>query len=133
VPASATADVLSLPRSSRVAWRGAVTVVARVARRKPLGAVSALIVLALILVAIFAPVLAPRDPYELNLNERGLPIRMHAPSAAFPLGTDPLGRDVLSRLVYGSRVSLIVGFASVLIGTLLGTVLGLASAYCSRP
>jgi len=98
-------------------------------RRKPLGAVSAVIVLALVLVAILAPLLAPRDPYELNLNERGLPIRMQAPSAAFPLGTDPLGRDVLSRIVYGSRVSLIVGFASVIIGTVLGTVLGLVSGY----
>jgi len=129
IPDSATADVLSLPRSPRVAWRGVFKVMARVARRKPLGAVSALIVLALILVAILAPVLAPRDPYELNLNERGLPIRMQAPSAAFPLGTDPLGRDVLSRIVYGSRVSLIVGFASVLVGSLLGTMLGLISGY----
>ncbi len=85
--------------------------------------------LALVLVAILAPVLAPRDPYAFNLNERGLPIRMQAPSFAFPLGTDPLGRDVLSRIVYGSRVSLIVGFASVVIGTLLGTVLGLVSGY----
>jgi peptide/nickel transport system permease protein len=73
-------------------------------RRKPLGAVSAVIVLGLVVVAILAPVLAPRDPYEFNLNERGLPIRMQAPTAAFPLGTDPLGRDVLSRIVYGSRV-----------------------------
>ncbi|PYM98161.1 MAG: peptide ABC transporter permease [Candidatus Rokuibacteriota bacterium] len=126
---SATADVLALPRSPRLAWRGAWAVVARLARRKPLGAVSALIVLALVLVAILAPVLAPRDPYAFNLNERGLPIRMQAPSVAFPLGTDPLGRDVLSRIVYGSRVSLIVGFASVVIGTLLGTVLGLVSGY----
>src|SRR5262249_5395503 len=129
IPDSATADILSLPCSPRVAWRGAFTVVARLARRKPLGAVSALIVLALILVAILAPVPAPRDPYELNLNARGLPIRMQAPSAAFPLGTDPLGRDVLSRIVYGSRVSLIVGFASVLVGSLLGTILGLISGY----
>src|SRR5438552_9537782 len=73
--------------------------------------------------------LAPRDPYEFNLNERGLPIRMQAPTAAFPLGTDPLGRDVLSRIVYGARVSLIVGLASVIAGTLLGTVLGLVSGY----
>src|SRR5262249_9647611 len=126
IPDSATADVLSLPR---VAWRRAFTVVARLARRQPLGAVSALRVPALILGAIRAPVLAPGDPYELNLNGRGLPIRMQAPSAAFPLGTDPLGRDVLSRIVYGSRVSLIVGFASVLVGSLLGTVLGLVSGY----
>ena len=55
-------------------------------RRKPLGAVSAVIILGLVVVAILAPVLAPRDPYQLNLNERGLPIRMQAPTAAFPSG-----------------------------------------------
>ena len=87
-------------------------------RRKPLGAVSAVIILGL---------RRRRDPgaacwrrgtpTQFNLNERGLPIRMQAPTAAFPLGTDPLGRDVLSRIVYGARVSLIVGFASVIIGT----------------
>jgi peptide/nickel transport system permease protein len=99
------------------------------ARRKPLGAVSAVIILALVIVAIFAPVLAPRDPYALNLNERGLPIRMEPPSVRFPLGTDPLGRDVLSRIVYGARVSLIAGFTSVILGTLVGTTLGLVSGY----
>lgn len=101
----------------------------RLVRRKPLGAVSGAIILGLVVVAVLAPVLAPRDPYAFNLNERGLPIRMQAPSAAFPLGTDPLGRDVLSRIVYGARVSLVVGFASVIIGTLVGTVLGLVSGY----
>jgi ABC-type dipeptide/oligopeptide/nickel transport system permease subunit len=54
---------------------------------------------------------------------------MHPPTTAFPLGTDPLGRDVLSRIIYGSRVSLIVGFASVILGTALGTALGLLSGY----
>jgi ABC-type dipeptide/oligopeptide/nickel transport system permease subunit len=87
------------------------------------------IICGLVAVAIFAPVLAPRDPYAFNLNERGLPIRMQAPDATFLLGTDPLGRDVLSRIVYGARVSLIVGFASVSLGTLLGTLLGLVSGY----
>ena len=76
-----------------------------------------------------APLIAPYDPYKFNLNERGLPIRMQPPSATFPFGTDPLGRDVLSRIVYGSRVSLIVGFASVALGTLFGTLIGLASGY----
>jgi ABC-type dipeptide/oligopeptide/nickel transport system permease subunit len=129
IRASATADVLALLSSPGGVWRGAGTALALLVRRKPLGAVSAVIILALVLVAILAPLLAPRDPYELNLNERGLPVRMQAPSAAFPLGTDPLGRDVLSRIVYGARVSLIVGFASVIIGTMLGTVLGLVSGY----
>src|SRR6185503_8668622 len=81
----------------------------RLVRQKPLGAVSAVVILGLIVVAIMA--------------------RMQAPSTAFPLGTDPLGRDVLSRIVYGARVSLVVGFASVIAGTLLGTALGLASGY----
>ena len=103
--------------------------VARFARRKPLGAVSAVIVCGLVAVAVLAPVLAPRDPYAFNLDDRGLPVRMQAPSATFWLGTDPLGRDVLSRIVYGARVSLIVGFASVLLGTLVGTTLGLVSGY----
>ena len=98
-------------------------------RRQPLGAASAVVILALFAVAVLAPVVAPRDPYVFNLNERGLPIRMQAPTAAFPLGTDPLGRDVLSRIVYGSRVSLVVGFASVLLGTAIGTILGLISGY----
>jgi len=88
-----------------------------------------MIILGLVVVALLAPVLAPRDPFLFNLNERGLPIRMQAPTPAFPLGTDPLGRDVLSRIIYGARISLIVGLASVIIGTLLGTVLGLVSGY----
>jgi len=112
-------------RAASAAWRA----VALLVRRKPLGAASAAIVCGLAAVALFAPVLAPRDPYAFNLDERGLPIRMQAPSATFLLGTDPLGRDVLSRIVYGARVSLVVGFASVLIGTLLGTALGLVSGY----
>ena len=120
----------------RVARRVRGSVVARlwvVARRKPLGAVSAVILCVLLAVALGAPWIAPYDPYQLNVDERGLPIRMRAPSSTFPLGTDPLGRDVLSRIVYGARVSLVVGFASVLIGTVLGTAIGLASGYLEGP
>ncbi|HXJ80600.1 MAG TPA: ABC transporter permease [Candidatus Methylomirabilis sp.] len=99
------------------------------ARRKPLGLASAAVLCVLLAVALLAPVLAPYDPYKLNLDARGLPIRMQAPSATFLLGTDPLGRDVLSRIIYGARVSLIVGLTSVLVGTLAGTVIGLISGY----
>jgi ABC-type dipeptide/oligopeptide/nickel transport system permease subunit len=128
---SATAD-RALPlhappgagRPARV-WHGVVSVV----QRKPLGAMSALVIAILFAVAILAPVLAPYDPYDFNLNAQGLPLRMQPPTSAFLLGTDPLGRDVLSRIIYGSRVSLIVGFASVIIGTALGTALGLLSGY----
>ncbi len=138
IPESATAeaspDVSPSARparcgpTARVARRVAAALVTLM-RRKPLGAASAIIVGGLVVVAILAPVLAPRDPFSFNLDARGLPIRMQAPSTTFFLGTDPLGRDVLSRLVYGSRVSLIVGFASVILGTVLGTLLGLVSGY----
>jgi peptide/nickel transport system permease protein len=127
---SATADALAAgPVPSAQAARGMWAAAALLARRKPVGAASAVVILGLLAVALLAPLLAPRDPYALNLNEHGLPIRMQGPTATFPLGTDPLGRDVLSRIVYGTRVSLVVGFASVIIGTTLGTVLGLLSGY----
>jgi peptide/nickel transport system permease protein len=98
-------------------------------RRKPLGAISAVILCGLIATAVLAPVIAPYDPYRFNLNERGLPIRLHPPDAKFLFGTDTHGRDVLSRIIYGARVSLIVGFLSVAIGTLAGTLIGLVSGY----
>ena len=96
---------------------------------KPLGAASAVVLCGLIVVAVLAPVIAPHNPYHFNLNERGLPIRLQPPNAQFLFGTDPLGRDVLSRIIYGSRVSLLVGFLSVAIGTIIGTLIGLASGY----
>ena len=99
------------------------------AKRKPLGAVSAVILVALIAVAILAPVIAPYDPYQFNLNERGLPIRLRYPDQQFLFGTDAHGRDVFSRIIYGARVSLLVGFCSVLLGTCAGTLIGLVSGY----
>ncbi|MBI3326065.1 MAG: peptide ABC transporter permease, partial [Nitrospinae bacterium] len=81
----------------------------KLAYHKPLGAASAVVLCGLIVVAILAPVIAPYNPYQFNLNERGLPIRLQYPNAQFLFGTDPLGRDVLSRIIYGSRVSLLVG------------------------
>jgi peptide/nickel transport system permease protein len=99
------------------------------ARRKPLGALSAVILCGLIAVAALAPVIAPYDPYRFNLNERGVPIRLQAPNAHFLFGTDTHGRDVLSRIIYGARVSLMVGFLSVALGTVAGTLLGLVSGY----
>jgi ABC-type dipeptide/oligopeptide/nickel transport system permease subunit len=104
-------------------------------RRQPLGGIGAIILLAIIVVAIIAPFVAPADPYELNLNDK------YAPPGAtvldeetleekrFLLGTDQLGRDVLSRLMYGARISLYVGLISVGIGVSLGALIGIFSAY----
>lgn len=82
------------------------------------------IVLIMSLIAIFAPLLAPYDPTELHLQSI-----LEPPSALFPLGTDALGRDVCSRLLYGARISLWVGFVSVGIATLIGVSLGLLAGY----
>jgi ABC-type dipeptide/oligopeptide/nickel transport system permease subunit len=124
-PRAAGAPTRSTTRATLAVCRTA----ALLAQRKPLGAISAVIVCGLVVVAVLAPVLAPYDPYAFNLDDRGLPIRMQSPSATFLLGTDTLGRDVLSRIIYGAQVSLIVGLASVMIGTLVGTALGLVSGY----
>jgi len=135
IPESAIASA-TLADPAAPVQRPRATEIARLwllARQEPLGALSAAVLGALLAVALFAPALAPCDPYKLNVDNHGLLIRMQSPNRTFPLGTDPLGRDVLSRMVYGARISLAVGFASVLIGTLVGTVVGLASGYVEGP
>ncbi len=96
----------------------------RFARRKPLGAFGGFVVVSIILVAVLAPVIVPADPYTHNSSASYEP-----PSWEYLAGTDVFGRDQLSRIIYGSRISLFVGFASVIIGTTVGVVIGVASAY----
>src|SRR5437667_9498057 len=93
-------------------------------RKSPLGMASALLLLVLVLTAIFADVLAPYDPLEARPE-----IRLQAPSRVHPFGTDDIGRDVLSRVVYGSRISLWVGLLAVGIGTFAGMVIGLVCGF----
>ena len=95
-----------------------------VIKRKPLGMISALLILVLVVTAIFAHVLAPYDPLAAQPE-----IRLAAPSWAHPFGTDDIGRDVLSRVIYGSRISLWVGLLAVGIGTSVGMIVGLVSGY----
>jgi peptide/nickel transport system permease protein len=94
-----------------------------------MGAAGGFIVVLVVLAAIFAPVVSPYDPYASNLDENGLPVRLVGPSGSFPLGTDAIGRDVFSRIIYGSRVSLIVGLGAVTLGTFFGALIGLVSGY----
>lgn len=98
----------------------------RIARRKPLGAIACLVCLALVFVAIGADFLAPQaaDAVDPVKNPR-----LQAPSLSHLFGTDNLFRDMLSRVLIGSRISLGIGFSAVAIGTLIGTVLGLISGY----
>jgi len=103
--------------------RGAATLL-RFARRKPLGAFGGAIVLALLAMAAFAPWIAP---YQYDETIRGA--RMSPPSFAHWLGTDNLSRDLWSRVVYGARVSITVGFATIALSTLLATAIGVSSGY----
>jgi peptide/nickel transport system permease protein len=94
-------------------------------RRKPLGAASATLIAILVLTAILADSLAPYDPLAAQPE-----IRLAAPSWEHPFGTDDIGRDVLSRIIHGSRISLWVGLLAVGIGTVAGMIIGLLSGYC---
>ncbi len=98
---------------------------AQALRRQPLGAASAALIVIIVLTAIFADVLAPYDPLETRPE-----IRLARPSWEHPFGTDDIGRDVLSRIIYGARISLWVGLLAVGIGTLAGMIIGLLCGYC---
>jgi peptide/nickel transport system permease protein len=103
-------------------------------RRRVLGHTGLLIGAGVLAVVVFmafaAPLLAPYDPYDQDLARRLIPPIWHAEGTwAHPLGTDMLGRDYLSRLVYGSRISLAIGFAVMVISGLIGTALGVAAGY----
>ena len=90
------------------------------------------IVCSIVLIAIFAPLLAPHDPYEQILSRKLIPpFWFDSPKATWEhiLGTDHLGRDYLSRLIYGARISLMIGFSAMLISGVIGTVLGVCAGY----
>jgi peptide/nickel transport system permease protein len=102
----------------------AARAIARFARRKPLGALGGVIVAGMLLMAAFAHELAS---YGYEETIRGA--RFRPPGSAHWLGTDNLGRDLWSRIVYGARVSVTVGFATIALGTLLATAIGVSSGY----
>lgn len=89
--------------------------------------VGAIIIGFYILIALFAPLLAPYDPYEIKLENKLIP-----PSGDHWMGTDDKGRDILSRIIYGSRLSMGVGFAAVFFGALFGIIFGLIAGYYGK-
>ncbi|QBR93450.1 ABC transporter permease [Nocardioides euryhalodurans] len=93
--------------------------------RNPMGIVGGALLLLVVATAVLAPLLAPYSPSEVHFDT---PFQRPF-TVGFPLGTDDLGRDVLSRIVYGTRVSLLVGLLSVLLAVLVGTPLGLLAGY----
>lgn len=113
---------LAAPRSQQRA--GPLAAAGRFCRRKPLGAAGGAITLALLVTATLANVLATHDPIAVYSGHVLAP-----PSAEYWLGTDHLGRDIYSRIVFGARVSLIVGVLSSLLGAVSGGIVGLLSGY----
>jgi peptide/nickel transport system permease protein len=103
------------------AWAAAVV---RFARQRPLGAIGAVIIFVMVILALTSNVIAPFDPLANDYAAM-----LSAPSAVHWLGTDAFGRDVLTRLIYGSRTALIVGLGASFMGATLGAMIGVASAY----
>jgi len=113
--------VEAAPPSTLTRWLGAAR---EFCRARTLGAVGAAVIVVMFAVAVLAPVLAPYDPEAVDFAAM-----LARPSLAHWLGTDSFGRDVLSRLIFGSRTALMVGFGSSVLGATLGAVLGVGSAY----
>ncbi|CUV01514.1 Dipeptide transport system permease protein DppC (TC 3.A.1.5.2) [hydrothermal vent metagenome] len=125
---SDTAETVDLADQVRVKPTGLAAIYSGIkdfARKKPMAFMGAIVLIAAVLLAIFADVIAPHNATDIGVGGRFM-----GPGAEGTfLGTDQLGRDIYSRLIYGSRISMYVGIVSVLIGISLGTMIGIASAY----
>jgi peptide/nickel transport system permease protein len=121
IAADGRTEIELIDRDERRGW---LSIAGQFARRNPLGAAGAVVVVVMILLAAFADVIAPYNPVANSFD------RMHEPpSLQNWFGTDQFGRDVFSRIVYGARTALIVGFVSSFVGASIGLILGVASAY----
>ena len=112
----AKADAAAAPRKTNPFWF-------RI-RRNPLTLFGLVLLLMIVLLSIFAPLISPYDPSKISIKERFSP-----PSAAHWFGTDEVGRDIFTRILYGARLSLGVGVAAVLSAGLIGTIIGSISGY----
>jgi ABC-type dipeptide/oligopeptide/nickel transport system permease subunit len=121
VLAGAPTTILAQPRERRLGW---LRWLGQAARSKPLGAISALIILVMVVLAIAPRLVTTYDPLATNSD-----LVLKPPSDQHVFGTDEVGRDLLTRIVYGSRISLAVGFGSVIIGVIIGSILGLISGF----
>jgi ABC-type dipeptide/oligopeptide/nickel transport system permease subunit len=92
--------------------------------RNRMAVIGGVVVILILLAAIFAPLISPHDPYAVDLDKQFLD-----PSSQYPIGTDMYGRDVLSRIIYGSRISLLVGLVPTIVSMVIGIVLGIVAGY----
>jgi ABC-type dipeptide/oligopeptide/nickel transport system permease subunit len=127
---TAAAPSVGFDEFEEQSWQKRLAYVGRLLSRDRGGLLGFVLFVLIVLTAIFAPVIAPYDPLKQNLRAAKQPPAWQEGGAwDFPLGTDTLGRDMLSRIIYGTRVSLTVGFFGVLIAGTLGLVAGLVSGY----
>lgn len=112
--------IAGLPAEQPSAWLGFL----RALRKKPLGMAGAVVVVIIFAVGVTAPLIAPYDPKEVDMGGR-----LQAPSLSHPVGTDQVGRDILTRLMYGARVSLTISLTAVGVGATFGAFLGMLSGY----
>src|SRR5262249_13870721 len=101
-----------------------LTIAFTLGRRNRLATAGAVLVFVFVIFALFAPWIAPHDPQVIDL-----PSRLHAPNGAHWFGTDELGRDILSRIIYGARISMLVGVSAVGGSLLLGLIIGSIAGY----
>lgn len=123
-PRSATVEGAPVRAQAARPSGGAGRMVRRFTRRHPLGAVGAVVVVAFLAAGLLAPFIAPRDPNQIDIQAT-----LRPPSRAYPLGTDNLGRDLLSRVLYGARVSLFISLTAVFAGGTAGVTLGILAGY----
>jgi peptide/nickel transport system permease protein len=128
-PSSVASPTVPLAAPRPWTEREWVTLLRRLVRRRT-ALFGLLVVLGVVLAAAFASVVAPFDPFEQDIGQRlREPGWQDAQGHVHPLGTDHLGRDILSRIVFGSRIALVVGLAAVLISGVLGMLIGLVAGY----
>ncbi|RFU65266.1 ABC transporter permease [Peribacillus glennii] len=113
--------------TKRIRLRKSLDETKRFIKTQKIGVISLSIIMLFILLAAFAPLIAPYDPIEQDRSAF-----MLAPTAAHIMGTDDLGRDIFSRIIFGARVSLLVGIATVAISMICGTILGVISGYFGK-
>jgi peptide/nickel transport system permease protein len=124
---AASRAVRPTPTDSARRGRNPTWEVLRRLRRDHMAVAGGIFLLVVAVVSLLAPVLAPRDPIEINLAQRLVP----PGTPGYPLGADDLGRDMLSRLIWGGRISLLVGFSAVAVALTLGVIIGLVGGYFS--
>jgi peptide/nickel transport system permease protein len=123
-------DEANIPSVESVTQPDAVTMLVKRVLGHHSFMVAAIIILALIFIALLAPVIAPHDPLDQELNRRlSPPVWSEQGSWEYPLGTDMMGRDYVSRLMHGARISLLIGFCAMTISGVIGTVMGVCAGY----